>query len=257
MSLKCHFDADGWLQGPIQITHVMTPNRYNTGFAAHARGLVFHTEDGFEAGTVSTFMNKASEASAFFSIGQDGSCHQYLPVGKGFVAWAEAGGNPNHYSIEDEDGTHPSVPLTDAQLTAFAQILEACSARDGFPLQITDDVNGQGLILHSDGGQAWGNHPNCPGPVRAAQRPKIIALAMAIRQGGTVTQPRKWVTAGMSSLTTLARDHHTDAATILRLTGAHSATFGPELTVYLNGIFGGTVDPAKPMPKDLTLYLPA
>lgn len=23
---RCHFDADGWLQGPISITHLMTPN---------------------------------------------------------------------------------------------------------------------------------------------------------------------------------------------------------------------------------------
>lgn len=184
MSLRCHFDADGWLQGPIAITHRMTPNRYNTGFAAHALGLVFHTEDGFEAGTVDTFMNPSAQASAWFSVGQDGRASQYLPAGRGYVAWAEAGGNPNHYSIEDEDGTHPSVPLTDRQMTAFAQILEACSERDGFPLQIASDpVAGRGLILHSDGGAAWGGHTSCPGPVRAAQRPELIRRAVQIRAG--------------------------------------------------------------------------
>src|SRR5262249_43919060 len=125
------------------------------------------------------------------SIAQDGSCHQYVPVGKGLTAWSQAAGNDAWRGIEDEDQTHPSTPLTQAQITTFAQILEACSAFDGFPLQVTDSVNGQGLILHSDGGAAWGTPPDCPGPVRAAQRPKIIALAMAIRSGkeAPVTTP--------------------------------------------------------------------
>ena len=39
MSIRCTFDADGWLQGPINIHKVtpLTPNRYDTGFAAKAR----------------------------------------------------------------------------------------------------------------------------------------------------------------------------------------------------------------------------
>jgi hypothetical protein len=68
------------------------------------------------------------------------------------------------------------------QLTAIAQVFEAFSAYDEFPMAITDDPrNGRGLICHGDGGVAWGNHPNCPGSVRKAQRPHIIALAIAIR----------------------------------------------------------------------------
>ena len=202
-NLRCHFDENGWLVGPISITHVMTPNHFASGFADHALGLVFHTEAGFEAGTVETFLDSASQVSAFFSIGQSGACHQYLPVGRGYVAWAEAGGNPNHYSIEDEDRTDPSIPLTQAQVTAFAQILEACSARDGFPLQITDDINGRGLILHSDGRAAWGNHLDCPGSVRAAQRPVIVALAMSIRQGAPTADD--WTDAMIANLPTLTQ----------------------------------------------------
>ena len=38
MTLRCHFDSDGWLQGPIRITHVLTPNHFPSGFAAKARG---------------------------------------------------------------------------------------------------------------------------------------------------------------------------------------------------------------------------
>jgi hypothetical protein len=258
MSLKRHFDPDGWLQGPIRITHLLTPN-HGTGFGT-GRGVVLHTEDGFEAGTVATFMNKANQVSAFFSIAADGSCHQYVPVGKGLTAWSQAGGNEAWRGIEDEDGTHPSVPLTPAQITTFAQIFEACSAFDGFPLKITDDVNGQGLILHSDGGQAWGGHLQCPGPVRAAQRPQIIALAMSIRQGGTAAPPavRQWITAGQLPLAALAAQQHTDVSAILRLTAEHSpgAVYPPDIAAYLNGVFAGTTDPRKAMPAGLKLWLP-
>jgi peptidoglycan hydrolase-like protein with peptidoglycan-binding domain len=201
MSMRCHFDADGWLQGPIVITHMLTPNRYDSGFADKARGLVQHTEDGFEGGTVATFMSPASQASAFFSVAEDGIAHQYLPVGHGYVAWAEAAGNPFWRSCECEDLTRTGDPMTQPQLVAFAQILEACSAYDGFPLVITDDVNGTGLITHGDGGAAWGGHFQCPGDVRKAQRPQIIALAIAIRSGGAPASD--WQEAIMNKLPTL------------------------------------------------------
>jgi hypothetical protein len=238
-SLRCHFDADGWLQGPVSITHLTSPN-HGTGFGT-GRGVVLHTEQGFEGGTVDTFMNKANKVSAFFSIAQSGSCHQYVPVGRGLTAWSQADGNEAWRGVEDEDGTHPSVPLTPAQITTFAQILEACSMFDGFPLQVTDDVNGQGLILHSDGGEAWGGHFSCPGPVRAAQRPQIVALAMAIRSG----QPdglKTWTAHGQLSLHDLAAtDLHQDAATTLALTARHSAgaVFARPLAQYIDTVFAG------------------
>ena len=237
--LRCHFDADGWLQGPIRITHLFSPN-HGTGFGT-GRGVVLHTEAGFEAGTVETFMNGANEVSAFFSIAQDGSCHQYLPVGKGFTAFSQAGGNEAWRGIEDEDRTHPSVPLTPAQITTFAQIFEALSEFDGFPLKITDDVNGQGLILHSDGGQAWGGHLQCPGPVRAAQRGQIVALAMSIRQGAAPA-PKRWTSEGQLSLHDLAATHlFADAATVLATTARNSpgAVFANDLARYIDTVFAG------------------
>ena len=186
MSLKCHFDADGWLQGPIAITHMLSPNRYSSGFTEPARGLVQHTEDGFTAGTDATFMDSSAKVSAFFGVSESGAAQQFLPVGHGYVAWAEEAGNPYWRSCECEDKTKTGQPMTAAQITAFAQILEACSAYDHFPLQITDDpIHGHGLITHGDGGVDWGDHPNCPGDVRKAQRPQIIKLALSIRSEGT------------------------------------------------------------------------
>jgi N-acetylmuramoyl-L-alanine amidase len=253
MSLRCHFDADGWLQGPINISHHMTPNHYDTGFAARAKGLVQHTEDGGRAGTFATFMDAGSSRSAFFSVGEDGTVHQYLPVGRGYVAWAEKAGNPNWYSCECEDKGDTSVAMTPVQLTAVAQILEACSARDGFPLQITDNVNGTGLITHGDGGKAWGDHPDCPGTVRKAQRPQIITLAKAIRDGQAISV---WTAEGQLSLNDLASQKlHNQVSMVLRLTAEHSpgGLYPPPLATYLNGVFAAdTVD----VPAGITLYHP-
>ena len=254
MSIRCTFDADGWLRGPINIHKVtpLTPNRYDTGFAAKAKGLVQHTEAGSRQGTVAWFQDPLSQVSAFFSVGWDGTAHQYLPVGKGYVAWAEKAGNPHWYSCETEDDLDSSIPMTHAQLTVFAQILEACSARDGFPLQITDDVNGTGLITHGDGGEAWG-HPDCPGKVRKAQRPQIIALAKAIRAGQVIAV---WTAEGQKSLNDLASQLlHNQVSAVLRLTAEHSpgGLFPPNLATYLNGVFAAdTVN----VPAGITLYHP-
>lgn len=241
MSLKCHFDGDGWLQGPISITHVMTPN-HGTGFGT-GRGVVMHTEAGYEAGTVATFMNPSAQVSAFFSIGQSGACHQYVPVGRGYTAWSQASGNSTFRGIEDEDRTDPAIPLTSAQITTFAQIFEACSAYDGFPLQVTDDVNGHGLICHGDGGASWGGHYSCPGNVRKAQRGAIVALAKEIRGGGGNTPAvsvKVWVAAGQKSLADLCSSElHNGVSTVLRLTAENSpsAIYTPAMATYLNQVF--------------------
>jgi hypothetical protein len=43
MSLRCHFNANGWLEGPVRISHHMTPNRFDSGFATRARGQATRT----------------------------------------------------------------------------------------------------------------------------------------------------------------------------------------------------------------------
>lgn len=237
MSLRCHFDANGWLQGPIRITHLtaLTPNRYDSGFAAKARGMVQHTEDGFEAGTVDTFMNPAAKASAFFSVAEDGTVHQYLPVGHGYRAWAQAGGNTDWRSCECEDKTRTGDPMPAPQLTAVAQVLEAFSTYDGFPLAITDDpVSGRGLITHGDGGQAWGGHPQCPGNVRKAQRPHIIALAMAIRSEAAAPKgPFRHTAPGGQTLAQIAAARGTTAE---HLASVSASAYTPQDVTVLAGL---------------------
>ena len=251
---RCHIDAQGWLQGPVKIQHLWTPNR-GTGFGT-ARGVVIHTEAGYEAGTVATFMNPAAQVSAFFSIAQDGSGHQYIPVGRGFVAWSQEGGNQTWRGIEDEDRTHPSIPMTPAQIDTFAQILEALSAYDGFPLQVTDNTGGQGLITHGDGGVGWGDHPDCPGAVRKAQRPGIVALAKEIRKG-TPVKPTTVTADGTKSLQQLADAAHAVPSWLLRLTAQADGVYPPELAGYVNDVFSGKVAPTSPVPKGCVLHVPA
>jgi hypothetical protein len=181
------------------------------------------------------------------------------------MAWAQAAGNRAWYSVEMADDGNPASPLTSAQITAAAQLLELLSRFAGFPLQVTDDpVNGRGLITHGDGGAAWGNHPDCPGSVRKAQRPQVIALAMAIRAGEPAPKPAapqvtETASDGRLSLAEFAAARKAWVSTIIRLTAEHSpgAVFDAAMAAYLNDVFAGDIDPSKPMPAGLRLYLPA
>jgi hypothetical protein len=178
--------SSGRVTGPAAITYNSPWPCANGAWGSGAMmGVVMHTMVGNAPGAVSWFNNPASQASAHFCIAQDGAVTQMGPVGKGWIAWAEAAGNPEWYSIEHADDGDPANPLTPAQITASAQLIECLSAFAGFPLQISDSPSVKGYGWHGMGGEAWGGHPDCPGDVRRAQRPQIIALAMAIRSGGT------------------------------------------------------------------------
>ncbi len=268
MTGKLTVGADGRVTGPANITYndpwpCRNGNPGGMSVPHGIQGLVMHTMVGNLPGTVEAFNQPSFQASAHFGVDQAGAIHQFGSV-RGWKAWAQEAGNANWYSCEFADNGNPDNPLTQAQIVAAAQLLECLSAPGvgNFPVQITNSTSGEGLGVHSMGGQPWGGHtcPDAPpAHVRSAQRPQIVALGMSIRQGGSVTQPapRQWVTAGMSSLARLAAEQHTTPAAILQLTALHSPSpLPPELAVYLNGVFGGTVDPAKPMPRDLTLYLP-
>jgi len=211
---------DGLLRGNAAITHnvpMPTGNGTAGGFGTPYGGGI-HTEVGFEHGTIAEFNTPAAQASAFFSIGMDGRIHQYGPLGRDWMAWTQVAGNPNWRGVEHEDKSLPTTPMPEAQLIASAQVFEAMSTFDGslgnpWPLQATDNVNGRGVILHSDGGVPWGNHA-CPGPVRAAQRPAILALARQIRAGNGTLQD---IPAGVwTRLAGTDAEVLTDRATALR-----------------------------------------
>jgi|SRR5215472_4164655 len=189
---KLTVGADGRVTGPARI-------EYNTPFpcvngtwgSGAMMGVVMHTMVGNLPGTVSWFNTPTAQASAQFGIAQDGLIHQFGPIGKGWIAWHAGAGNATWYGIEHADDGNPDNPLTDAQLTASAQLVECLSAFAGFPLAISNSTTTKGYGVHYMGGSAWGGH-SCPDMppqhVRSSQRGEILIRAQAIR-GGTTTPP--------------------------------------------------------------------
>jgi N-acetylmuramoyl-L-alanine amidase len=193
---KLTVGSDGKVRGPASIgysTPFPVPNG-TPGGSGVMQGVVMHTEVGYDASAVNEFENPASHVSAWFSVRDDGHITQYGPVGQNWMAWAQEAGNPSWYSIEHEDHGDPRIPLSEAQVTASAQLLECLSAYAGFPLQEANTPEDRGYGLHCMGGQAWGGH-TCPDvpprPVRSLQRPAIIELAKAIRGSGGQPQPAR------------------------------------------------------------------
>ena len=258
---KLAVQGDGRVTGPANI-------KYNNPFPTHngssgsgaMMGVLMHTMVGDLPGTVSWFNNPQAQASAHFGVAEDGEIWQFGPIGKGWIAWHAAGANATWYGIEHADAGHPATPLTQAQVTASAQLVECLSAFAGFPLQISNSPSVRGYGWHGMGGEAWGGHFDCPGDVRKAQRGHIIALAMAIRSGGNpAPSVIRWTTAGQDSLIRLSAAHGAEPAVVLSLTAQHSPgdVLPPNVAAYVNGVFAGAIDPAKPMPAGLVLYLPA
>lgn len=179
--------SDGKVTGPANISYNNPFPCVNGNYGSGAmQGVVMHTMVGNLPGTITVFNNPSYQASAHFGIDQQGNIHQFGPIGKGWIAWAQVAGNVTWYSIEHADNGDPNIPLTTAQIRSSAQLVEMLSAFAGFPLQVTDSVSGKGYGTHEMGGAAWGGHtcPDLPPKhVRSQQRAAIIALAKEIRKG--------------------------------------------------------------------------
>jgi hypothetical protein len=166
MTGRLEISSDGRVTGQIAIIYNNPWPTGNSSWGSGAmRGVVMHTMVGNLPGTVATFNDPAPggdpgrAVSAHFGIAQDGSVHQFGPIGKGWIAWAQAAGNAAWYSIEHADDGNTANPLTDPQLTASAQLTEVLSRFAGFPLQVTDSVTGKGYGTHVMGGAAWAATP--------------------------------------------------------------------------------------------------
>lgn len=156
------------------------PNQ-TPGGMAKILGVVLHIMEGSLDGSDNWFHNPQAQASSHFGTGKDGRVYQWVDTAD--KAWAQAAGNPNYISIENEG--HAGDSLTDAQLSAVAGIVAWASKTHGVPLTIVDDPGGSGLGWHGMGGGAWGGHVSCPGDPIKAQRELIIAKA----GGTTITTP--------------------------------------------------------------------
>ncbi len=249
---RLEISADGRVTGPVAITY-NNPFPTNNGSwgSATMMGVVMHTMVGNLPGTVDIFNNPSYAVSTHFGIAQDGSVWQFGPIGQGWIAWAQMAGNETWYSIEHADDGNTANPLTDAQLTASAQLVEVLSRFAGFPLQVTNSVAVKGYGTHVMGGGAWGGH-TCPGPgPRAGQRREIIRRAEAIRAGQIA-----WISDGKLSLHDLAVQLGTEASSILRMTAVQDGSFAAMAASYINGVFAGTISADAVMPTGLALWVP-
>lgn len=168
-----------------------SPNRTTGGMTQH-RGVVLHIASGFYLGTVTWQKNPDAAVSSHFIVGRDGAVCQMVDLTD--EAWAQKAGNPSWISVELEgfapdDQLHAKYPgwetLTPQQITVCARILLKAHQVYGVPLQLAISPAGQGLGHHSMGcenGIDWG-HCSCPGEAIKAQKPAILAQAVALKAG--------------------------------------------------------------------------
>ena len=141
-------------------------------------GLVLHVQQG-SGSLAGYFNNPASQVSAHFWCGKDGTLQQYVDTN--VTAWAEMAGNVNYLSVETEG--MDTEPLTPAQVSTLGRLLAWCASGYGFPLTGPVPHGTPGFTPHCNPNgtpdPAWGNHP-CPGPIRLAQMGAILAAARPV-----------------------------------------------------------------------------
>lgn len=142
------------------------------------RGIVLHIAEGYFEGTIAWQKNPSARVSSHFVIAKDGRIAQMVDTD--IRSWAQRSGNSTWLSVENE-GFVPSE-LTPQQIEANARLLVRAHQVYDIPLQIATSPSGRGLGHHSMGaenGVDWG-HPQCPGPAIIAQKPEIVARALAL-----------------------------------------------------------------------------
>jgi hypothetical protein len=144
--------------------------------------VVEHIAAGTYAGTIAWQRNPKARVSSHFIVAKDGRAAQMVDTA--IRAWTQNRGNPYSLSIENEGQVGDA--LTPQQIEVSARILARAHQVHGIPLQVTSRVGVRGLAHHSMGAESgvdWG-HDQCPGSPIKAQKPLILARAIALTQGG-------------------------------------------------------------------------
>ncbi len=151
-------------------------------------GTVHHVIVGSADSALATFKNPANKVSAHFIVcgpgdsSPDGTIWQLLDTAD--ICYAQGAGNypPTAY-IGIETSGQPSTAMTAKQCEALAQIDAWASITHAFPLvgPVAHDTPGVAAHCNPNGtaDPAWGGH-TCPGSVRLAQIPPIVARARQI-----------------------------------------------------------------------------
>lgn len=165
---------------------VGSPNHYNGRGGYHVTHITLHIMAGYLAGTDSVFTNPASQASAHYGIGADGTIHQYVNETDGSYSDANYESNNSCISIEHEGGI-PQAQCTQACIDASAQLCADIARRYGWNRLWHDGLNGN-VWLHRE--IPGTDHATCPDLApNGLPYQQIIDKANAILNGET-TQER-------------------------------------------------------------------
>jgi hypothetical protein len=170
-----------WVVPGATLRHITNVSQ---GVRDKTLGLILHVQAG-NGELTSWYNNPGSQASSCWQArkGNPNPIQFGDPDADKF--WTQAAGNPDYGAVESEG--YPSEPLDADQIEAIARIYAAGHLNEGWPFQLAEKPGDRGLGWHGMGGKAWGNHPNCPGDIRKAQRPAILARARQIAAGQTTT----------------------------------------------------------------------
>lgn len=140
------------------IIWIGSPNHYNGRNGYHVTHITFHIMAGYLAGTDSVFTNPASQASAHYGIGADGTIHQYVSEADGSYSDANYVSNNSTISIEHEGGI-PQAKCTQACIDASARLCADIAQRYGLGKLWHDGTKGN-VWLHRE--ISGTDHATCP-----------------------------------------------------------------------------------------------
>ena len=140
------------------IKWVGSPNHYNGRNGYHVTHITLHIMAGYLAGTDSVFTNPASQASAHYGIGADGTIHQYVSEADGSYSDANYVSNNSTISIEHEGGI-PQAECTQTCIDASARLCADIAQRYGLGKLWHDGTKGN-VWLHRE--IAGTDHATCP-----------------------------------------------------------------------------------------------
>ena len=138
-------------------------------------GLIMHVQQG-NGSLAGWFSNpSAPQSSSTWWVSKNGALEQYVDALT--CAWAQGAGNGEYNSVECEGYT--TEALTAAQEATLARLYAWGHTTYRWPLSVSDTPGVPGFGWHGMGGQAWGNHPGCPGDIRKNRRQAILTAAGA------------------------------------------------------------------------------
>lgn len=135
-----------------------SPNHYTGRQGYGVTHITLHIMVGYLAGTDSTFANSASQASAHYGIGADGTIHQYVSERDGSCSDANYMSNCSTISIEHEGGMSGAV-CTQACIDASARLCADIARRYGWKKLWHDGLKGN-VWLHRE--IPGTDHAACP-----------------------------------------------------------------------------------------------